>query len=109
MSEDHIKSLKQISMTLQSTLETMNRVYRATMDKFPNMETTFTLMCNGVQGLAMQLVDINKSFHVLGQQLQSQSDALNSAIMTLTKDIDKLRVLTRNIQDNDFATYSGVY
>ena len=104
MSEDHIKSLKQISMTLQSTLETMNRVYRATMDKFPNMETTFTLMCNGVQGLAMQLVDINKSFHVSGQQLQSQSDALNSAIMTLTGDIDKLQVLTRNIQDNNFAT-----
>ena len=66
MSEDHIELLKQISMTLQSTIETMNRVYRATMDEFPDMETTFTLMRNGVQGLVMQLVDINKSFHVLG-------------------------------------------
>ena len=97
MSEDHIELLKQISMTLQSTIETMNRVYRATMDEFPDMETTFTLMRNGVQGLVMQLVDINKSFHVLGQQLQSRSDALNSAVMTLTEDIDKLRVLACNI------------
>ena len=99
MSEDHIESLKQISMTLQSTIETTNRVYQAAMDEFPNMETTFTLMHNG-----MQLVDINKSFRVSGQQLQSQSDALNSAIMTLTEDIDKLRVLMRNIWDNNFAT-----
>jgi hypothetical protein len=97
MSEDHIELLKQISMTLQSTIETMNRVYHATMDEFPDMETTFTLMRNGVQGLVMQLVDINKSFHVLGQQLQSRSDALNSAVMTLTEDIDKLRVLACNI------------
>ena len=74
------------------------------MDEFPNMETTFTLMCNGVQGLAMQLVDVNRSFRVSGQQLQSWSDALNSAVMTLTGDIDKLQVLTRNIQDNNFAT-----
>ena len=106
MSEDHIELLKQISMTLQSTIETMNRVYRATMDEFPDMETTFTLMRNGVQGLVMQLVDINKSFHVLGQQLQSRSDALNSAVMTLTEDIDKLRVLACNIWDNNFATIS---
>ena len=67
------------------------------MDEFPNMETMFALMQNGVQGLAMQLVDINKSFCVSGQQLQSRSDALNTAVMTLTEDIDKLRVLTRNI------------
>ena len=65
------RSLKQISTTLQSTLETTNQVYRAALDEFPNMETTFMLMCNGMQGLAMQLVDINKSFHVSGQQLQS--------------------------------------
>ena len=90
MSEDHIESLKQISMTLQSTIKTTNRVYRATMDEFPNMETTFMLMCNGVQGLVTQLVDINRSFRVSGQQLQSRSDALNSAVMTLTGDIDKL-------------------
>ena len=74
------------------------------MDEFPNMETTFTLMRNSVQGLATQLVDINRSFRVSGQQLQSRSDALNSAVMTLTGDIDKLRVLARNIRDNDFAT-----
>ena len=74
------------------------------MDEFPNMETTFTLMRNGVQGLATQLVDINRSFRVVGQQLQSRSDALNSAVMTLTGDIDKLRVLARNIRDNDFTT-----
>ena len=74
------------------------------MDEIPNMETMFTLMHNSMQGLAMQLVDINKSFRVSGQQLQSQSDALNHAVMTLTKDIDKLRVLARNIRDNDFAT-----
>ena len=78
MSEDHIESLKEISMTLQSTIETTNQVYHATMDEFPNMETTFTLMCNGVQGLATQLVDINRSFRVSGQQLQSRSDALNT-------------------------------
>ena len=77
MSEDHIESLKQISSTLQSTLETTNQVYR---------------------------VDINKSFCVLGQQLQSRSDALNHAIRTLTEDIDKLRVLACNIRDNNFAT-----
>ena len=71
MSEDHIELLKQISMTLQSTLKTTNRVCQATMDEFPNMETTFTLMRNGMQGLATQLVDINKSFCVSGQQLQS--------------------------------------
>ena len=104
MSEDHIESLKQISMTLQSTIETMNRVYHATMDEFPNMETTFMLMCNSVLGLVTQLVDINRSFRVSGQQLQSRSNALNSAVMTLTGDIDKLRVLTCNIRDNDFAT-----
>jgi hypothetical protein len=104
MSDDHIESLKQISTTLQSTLETTNRVYRAAMDEFPNMETMFALMRNGVQGLATQLVDINKSFRVSGQQLQSRSDALNTAVMTLTEDIDKLRVLARNIRDNDFAT-----
>ena len=97
MSDNHIESLKQISTTLQSTLETTNRVYRAAMDEFPNMETTFALMRNGVQGLATQLVDINRSFRVSGQQLQSQSDALNTAVMTLTEDIDKLRVLVRNI------------
>ena len=50
------------------------------------------------------MVDINKSFRVSGQQLQSRSDALNHAVMTLTEDIDKLRVLARNIRDNDFAT-----
>jgi hypothetical protein len=104
MSDDHIESLKQISTTLQSTLETTNRVYRAAMDEIPNMETTFALMRNGVQGLATQLVDINKSFRVSGQQLQSRSDALNTAVMTLTEDIDKLRVLARNIRDNDFTT-----
>ena len=104
MSEDHIESLKQISMTLQSTIKTTNRVYRATMDEFLNMETTFTLMRNGVQGLVTQLVDINRSFRVSGQQLQSRSDALNSAIMTLTKDIDKLQVLAHNIRDNNFTT-----
>ena len=90
MSDNHIKSLKQISSTLQSTLETMNQVYCAAMDKIPNMETKFALMCNSMQGLVTQLVDINKSFRVSGQQLQSQSDALNHAVMTLTKDIDKL-------------------
>ena len=74
------------------------------MDEFPNMETTFALMQNGVQGLVMQLVDINRSFRVLGQQLQSRSNALNTAVMTLTEDIDKLRVLARNIRDNDFTT-----
>ena len=104
MSDDHIESLKQISSTLQATLETTNQVYRAAMDEFPNMETTFALMRNSVQGLATQLVDINKSFRVSGQQLQSRSDALNHAVMTLTEDIDKLRVLARNIRDNDFAT-----
>ena len=104
MSDDHIKSLKQISSTLQSTLKTTNQVYRAAMDEIPNMETMFALMCNSVQGLATQLVDINKSFHVSGQQLQSRSNALNHAIMTLTEDIDKLQVLARNIRDNDFAT-----
>ena len=62
------------------------------------------LMRNSVQGLATQLVDINKSFRVSGQQLQSRSDALNSAVMTLTEDIDKLRVLARNIRDNNFTT-----
>ena len=104
MSDDHIESLKQISSTLQSTLETTNQVYCAAMDEIPNMETMFALMRNSVQGLATQLVDINKSFRVSGQQLQSQSDALNHAIMTLTEDIDKLRVLACNIRDNDFAT-----
>ena len=71
MSDDHIESLKQISSTLQSTLETTNQVYHTTMDEIPNMEFMFALMRNSVQGLATQLVDINKSFHVLGQQLQS--------------------------------------
>ena len=80
MSEDHIESLKQISSTLQSTLETTNQVYRTAMDEIPNMETTFALMRNSVQGLATQLVDINKSFRVSGQQLQSRSDALNHAV-----------------------------
>ena len=28
----------------------------------------------------------------------------NSAVMTLTEDIDKLRILVRNIRDNNFAT-----
>jgi hypothetical protein len=55
MSDDHIKSLKQISTTLQSTLETTNRVYRAAMDEFPNMETMFALMRNGVQGHSMEI------------------------------------------------------
>ena len=73
------------------------------MDKIPNMETMFVLMRNSVQGLATQLVDINESFCMSGQQLQSRSDALNHAVMTLTKDIDKTQVLVRNIQDNDFA------
>ena len=68
------------------------------------METMFALMRNSVQGLATQLVDINKSFHMSGQQLQSRSNALNHAVMTLTEDIDKLRVLVHNVQDNDFAT-----
>ena len=104
MSDDHIESLKQISSTLQSMLKTTNQVYRVAMDKIPNMETMFALMRNSVQGLAMQLVDINKSFRVSGQQLQSWSDALNHAIMTLTKGIDKLQVLTCNIRHNDFAT-----
>ena len=90
MSDDHIESLKQISSTLQSTLETTNQVYHTAMDEIPNMETMFALMRNSMQGLAMQLVDINKSFHVSGQQLQSQSDALNHAIMMLTEDIGKL-------------------
>ena len=53
------------------------------------------LMCNGMQALVTQLVDINKSFRVLGQQLQSRSNALNSAVMTLTGDIDKLQVLAQ--------------
>ena len=97
MSNDHIESLKQISSTLQSTLETTNQVYRTAMDKIPNMETTFALMRNSMQGLATQLVDINKSFRMSGQQLQSRSDALNHAVMMLTEDIDKLRVLARNI------------
>ena len=103
MSDNHIESLKQISSTLQSTLETTNQVYRSAMDEIPNMETTFALMRNSVQGLVTQLVDINKSFRMSGQQLQSQSNALNHAVMTLTEDIDKLQVLARNIQDNDFA------
>ena len=104
MSDDHIKSLKQISSTLQSMLETMNQVYRAAMDKIPTMETMFALMRNSMQGLATQLVDINKSFRMSGQHLQSRSDALNHAVMTLTEDIDKLQVLIRNIRDNNFAT-----
>ena len=71
MSDDHIESLKQISLILQSMLETTNQVYRAAMDEIPNMETMFALMCDSVQGLVMQLVDINKPFCVSGQQLQS--------------------------------------
>ena len=54
MSNDHIESLKQISSTLQSTLETTNQVYHTAMDEIPNMETMFALMHNSVQGLVTQ-------------------------------------------------------
>ena len=71
-------------------LETTNQVYHAALDEIPNMETMFVLMRNSMQGLVTQLVDINKSFRVSGQQLQSRFDALDHAVMTLTEDIDKL-------------------
>ena len=104
ITNDHVESLDNISQCLDSALMTVNKARDATLRDFPKMENSFADVCDSVQKLAIQLADVNKSFCTTGQQLQSRTGALNDAVQSLTTDIDSLRVLMRNIWDEDFAT-----
>jgi hypothetical protein len=101
------KILAEIDTKLSTTLETLNKSLEMAKGEFPQIEDSFVSMCDRIQWLAEQTIESNKAFRIVKHQLQARTEALNDNIESLTTDIDKLRILVRNIRNDDFD--SGNY
>jgi chromosome segregation ATPase len=105
--EHESQILTEIDTKLSTTLETLNKSLEMAKGKFPQIKDSFVSMRDGIQRLAEQTIKLNKAFHIVKHQLQAHTEALNDNIESLTTDIDKLRILVRNIRNDNFD--SGNY
>ena len=99
--------LVEINTKLRSTLEVADKTLEIVNYDLPRIEDSFTNTRDGIQRMAEQIVEANKSFRTVKHQIQARTEALNDSVNTLTSDIDKLRIFIKNIRDEDFE--SGEY
>jgi hypothetical protein len=99
--------LAEIDTKLSTMLETLNKSLEMAKGKFPQIEDSFASMCDRIQQLVEQTIELNKAFHIVKHQLQAHTEALNNNIKSLIIDIDKLCILVRNIHNDNFN--SGNY
>ena len=107
LTDNQSDALAEIDTKLRSTLEIANKTLGIASVDLPQIEESFTTARDGIQRIAEQVVEANKSFRTTKHQIQARTEALNDNINSLTSHIDKLRVLVKNIRDDDFE--SGEY
>ncbi len=104
VSEKDSEMLGDINGKLQEALAVTNGVLAVARTEFPKIEETFSSACDGILKMTEQVVEANRSFRSVKTQLQARTEAVNDSMDTLTKDIDNLRALQRNIRKDDFET-----